>query len=123
MRGYLIDSHVLVWAVLGDARLSARAASMLTSEPTLFVSAASLWELAIKESLGRLSLPGLEDLLARIGVPEIPVTGAHARAVKSLPAIHGDPFDRILVAQAMMEDLVIVTSDPFIARYDVRTRF
>jgi PIN domain nuclease of toxin-antitoxin system len=90
----------------------------------LVLSAASAWEIGIKHGLGRLSLPGspealIPDLMLRSGVEALPISHAHALRVGSLPHHHRDPFDRLLVAQALMEGLPILTSDDQIRRYEV----
>jgi PIN domain nuclease of toxin-antitoxin system len=118
----LLDSHVLLWAAGAPERLSAAAAALLDdlgNEP-LF-SAASLWEIAIKSGLGRADFRVDARLLRRglldNGYAEMPVNGAHAVAVEALPPIHNDPFDRMLVAQAMTEGALLLTADPLVARY------
>lgn len=87
----------------------------------MFVSAASAWEISIKTALGRLSFPldRFDDVLARMGVEPLPIGVAHAIAAGRLPRHHDDPFDRMLVAQAQLEGIVVVTEDAAIARYDV----
>ena len=119
----LVDTHLLVWWVAG--RRLPREAAALIADPgnEVFASAASIWELAIKSGLGRIDVdPG--ELLRSLetgGFASLPVTNRHALAVATLPAIHGDPFDRLLIAQAQVERLPILTADPHIARYDVET--
>jgi len=93
-------------------------------ENKLFFSAASAWEMAIKAALGKLTLPGnlksfIIEQLAVNGIDPLPVELAHALHVSTLPALHGDPFDRLLIAQARLENLPILTADPQIGRYDV----
>ena len=87
----------------------------------MLVSAATAWEIAIKTALGRLAFPldRLEDVLARMGIVPLPISLAHAVAAGSLPRHHDDPFDRMLIAQARLESLVLVTEDAALARYDV----
>ena len=121
MSSYLIDSHVLVWAFGGDRRLSAEARRVLVDEPRVWVSVASLWELSIKQVSGKLQMPDLDDVIPHFGIREIPVTWDHVRKVRDLPRVHSDPFDRVLVAQAMVEDLILVTADAALTRYPVRT--
>jgi PIN domain nuclease of toxin-antitoxin system len=117
----LLDSHVLLWWEADDARLSDRARERIERpDSTALFSAVSLWELAIKQALGKLRLPdALISRLAEEGFQEVPVTGAHGLLAGELPRHHNDPFDRMLVAQAHTESLVIVTADPRIAAYDV----
>lgn len=124
---YLLDTHTFLWFVAGDPRLSRAARSLIKNERNvLYLSAASAWEMATKAQLGRLTLqPDLESFLLtqmRIkGVQELSVRIPHAIAVSQLPVLHRDPFDRILVAQARVESLTIVTDDDRIIRYGVPT--
>lgn len=121
----LLDTHVFLWWITDDERLSPRARQvMVEGRNTLVLSAASGWEMAIKAQLGRLSVAGdfasfLSEQLALNGIDTLPVTMAHALHVYELPAHHRDPFDRLLVAQALLEGIPIVTADPEIARYPV----
>jgi PIN domain nuclease of toxin-antitoxin system len=121
----LLDTHAFLWWVLEDPRLSRRALSVIAaSEYDVLVSAVSAWEIAIKSADARLDLPEpagryVPDRIAANGFRELVVTVEHAVHVASLPAIHRDPFDRLLVAQAQVEGIPILTSDPAIARYDV----
>jgi PIN domain nuclease of toxin-antitoxin system len=121
----LLDTHVLLWWMADDGRLSTRARSVLGDrDTTLLWSTASTWELAIKCSLGKVTLPGplgayLETRLSQQGIELLPVAQAHAVAVGALPMHHRDPFDRMLVAQAQTEGLALVTGDPAIAAYAV----
>ena len=121
----LLDTHAFLWWVLDDSRLSKRAREAIGDPKSdVFFSVASAWELAIKTTLGRLSLPGplesfLPQQLALNGFRVLPVSLSHALAVAALPLHHGDPFDRILVAQAQIEELRLVSGDRRIARYDV----
>ncbi len=119
----LLDTHVAIWFFEDPALLSDDARAAIEDPGNaLFLSAASVWEWALKLSLGRISMPAALDVGAiRAGVEELPVTWAHGRAAAALPPVHRDPFDRMLVAQALTEDLVLVTRDPLIRRYDVAT--
>ena len=118
----LLDTHVVLWAVGEPHRLPADARALMEEEATeLVFSAASLWEIAIKNGLGRASFSVDPRLLRRnlleSDYRELPITGAHATAVDLLPPIHRDPFDRILIAQAQIEGLTLVTADSMLARY------
>jgi PIN domain nuclease of toxin-antitoxin system len=119
----LLDTHVLLWWLGDDSRLRADAAAAIADPATaVYVSAASAWEIAIKKTVGRLEAP--DDLPAQLehhGFAELPVSVAHALGVEVLPVYHPDPFDRLLVAQAMLEGLTIVTSDAQVRRYGVPT--
>ena len=118
----LLDTHLLLWAAAGSVRLPAEARRLIDlPETEPFVSAASLWEVAIKNALGRADFQidprRLRRGLFDNGYSELPVTGAHAAEVGLLPPIHGDPFDRILVAQARVEGFTLLTADRTVARY------
>jgi PIN domain nuclease of toxin-antitoxin system len=116
----LIDSHALLWFVAGDRKRIARALRVRIEAEVTTVSTASLWEIAIKTGLGKLDAP--DDLPARIqqlGFELLTVSAEHAWRVRDLPPHHGDPFDRLLIAQAQVERLPIVTADPAFDAYDV----
>jgi len=118
----LLDTHVLLWAAGAPQRLPPDARTLMEEPATeLVYSAASLWEIAIKNGLGRASFSVDPRLLRRNLLEhdyrELPISGAHATAVDLLPAIHRDPFDRILVAQARIEGLTLLTADATLARY------
>lgn len=121
----LADTHVLLWALLRPDELEARASRALRSPANdVLVSAASFWEIAIKAAAGKLRLPGepaewLPVAVERTGFGTLDVTGAHGLAAGALPAHHRDPFDRMIVAQALSEGLVVVTRDSRIAAYGV----
>jgi PIN domain nuclease of toxin-antitoxin system len=122
----LIDTHVLLWWLLDDERLSSKARRAFSSgRSTLLWSAASSWELAVKISLGKLSLPGplrsyLPRKLREQRITPLAVEHSHAFRVAELPPHHRDPFDRLLVAQAQVEKLHIITADPRLDEYDVK---
>lgn len=116
----LLDTHVLLWALAGERVSREAKAAIQDPSNAVLVSAASLWELTIKTSLGRLAMPDdLAAVLADQDIEVLAITGAHALAVGELPALHRDPFDRLLVAQARAEHLVLVTRDEQVAQYDV----
>jgi len=123
----LLDTHAFLWWVAGDDRLSERAAGAIgDGRREVFVSAASLWEIAIKARLGRLSVPGdpgrfVTGQLRENSFQGLPVTATHALGVWSLPDHHQDPFDRMLVSQALAEGMTLVTADRQIGRYGVET--
>ena len=119
---YLVDTHVLLWAALEPSRLSVDALTVLDDpEAGLMFSSASIWEVAIKASKGRADFRVDARLLRRAllenGYSELPISSEHAVAVADLPARHGDPFDRIQVAQARVEGLVFLTGDAVLAAY------
>jgi len=124
----LLDTHAFLWwASDRGARLSDRARDLLgdgTNE--VAVSLASVWEIAIKVGVGRMDLPDaveryIPERLRHDGFELIPIELRHAFRAGTLPRIHGDPFDRMLVAQAQVEGIPILTADPAISRYDVET--
>jgi PIN domain nuclease of toxin-antitoxin system len=117
----LLDTQVLIWALLNPGRLLDTTREAIQDEANdVFVSIASPWEIAIKKSRGNLDPPtDLEVQLAKRRFSLLPISLAHTRAIESLPHHHGDPFDRMLVAQAQTDGMTIVTSDHKIARYQV----
>ena len=117
----LLDTRVLLWWLTDDPALSARARDAIAdAKNVVHVSAVSLWEIVIKRSLGKLELPDdWAEVLAREPMRRLPVTWDHALRVATLPDVHRDPFDRLLIAQALVEDLVLVTGDELLARYSV----
>lgn len=123
MGAYLLDTHALLWWMSDPAKLGddARAVIKDTAHRVLF-SAAGAWEMAIKQRLGRLDFPNnLPEALEADGIEMLPITVSHALAVGDLPLHHQDPFDRILIAQARIEQLILVTRDARIGQYEVQT--
>jgi len=118
-----VDSHVLLWALESESNLSDDVRQALVDPRNdVFVSAVCIWEIAIKRALGKLRAPDhLAGSVEAAGFTELPVTFVHAEQAGSLPKLHGDPFDRMLVAQAQVEGLTLVTADANILRYPVRT--
>lgn len=118
----LLDTHLLLWAAGQPERLSAKAKKLL-SDPAneLLFSAASLWEIAIKNTLGRPDFRVDPRILRRglldNGYAELPVTGQHAVGIDGLPPLHKDPFDRLLLSQALVEGVTLLTRDEELARY------
>ena len=121
----LLDTNALLWALAGDRRLGRARPIVADPRNAVSVSAASAWEIAIKVGLGKLRVPPdlatwLPAELAALRCTPLPITLDHALAVESLPRHHADPFDRLLIAQATVEGLTIVTGDPQIERYAVQ---
>jgi PIN domain nuclease of toxin-antitoxin system len=121
----LLDSHTLLWWLTGDPRLSRRAIEVIEQTAnSVSVSAASIWEIAIKAAKGKLRLPpGTEDRIRdemmSAGFAELPVTWDHAFEVRTLNGHHLDPFDRLLIVQSRMAGLTIVTNDKVLRRYQI----
>ena len=118
----LVDTHLLLWAAASSSQLPREARALIEdSDNEVYYSAASIWEIAIKSALGRndfrVDVPALLAALPRMGLVELPVTGAHAARVVQLANIHRDPFDRLLVAQSVVEPLTLLTNDALLARY------
>lgn len=118
----LLDTHLLLWAAGYPSRLSADARGLIEAEENeLFFSAASLWEIVIKRGLGREDFKVDARLLRRglldNGYSELPIASEHVVAIEGLPPIHKDPFDRILLAQAQVEGITLLTADPLLAQY------
>ena len=122
---YILDTNVLIYLLCAPNALSPEARRIVQSEPDVFVSIASLWEIGIKQSLGKLSLaldvPGIEAQCTDRDIHLLPITSVVIERMKGLPFIHRDPFDRLLVAHAMEEDFVMVTHDGIIPQYPVKT--
>jgi PIN domain nuclease of toxin-antitoxin system len=117
---YLADTHVVLWALASDKRLVERHRAILLSPAEVFFSAASVWEIAIKKSLGKLKAPDhLAVLLPRAGFRTLDITPIHAEAVSGLPPHHADPFDRLLIAQARIEKMTLLTVDGQFSRYGI----
>ena len=117
----LLDTHFLLWWLGDDPDLGERGRELIaTPENLIFYSAASIWEIRIKHALGKLELPDeFAEALGRQAFEPLAVTVDHAHAIRDLPPLHRDPFDRLLVAQARCERLTILTRDDVISRYDV----
>ena len=115
----LIDTCTLLWWVNGDALSSAASQAIGDPDNRVLVSAASIWEIGIKTSLGKLTIRGDFDAVVDEDFEPLPITFAHARRAAQLPRHHRDPFDRMLVAQAQSEGLTLATRDRRIGSYDV----
>lgn len=116
----LLDTHILLWAMLDDPRLGAGLGMKIAGAEAIFVSAASVWEVSIKSGLGKLDVPAdLFDRALAVGARPLPITWAHARAVQGLPPHHADPFDRLLIAQAQCEGLTLVSRDAKFTAYGI----
>jgi PIN domain nuclease of toxin-antitoxin system len=114
----LLDTHLLLWALAAPAKLPAAARKQIEAAE-VFVSAASIWEISIKSALGKLEADPQEVLAAisPAGFVLLPITGEHAAKVRELPTLHKDPFDRMLVAQASVEPMILLTNDEALRKY------
>lgn len=115
----LLDTHIIIWALSEPSKLSDKAKSIIKDADQLFVSSASTWEMAIKSGLGKLDvdLDHFTSELSRQGVIELPVSWQHTKLVKTLPHYHRDPFDRLIIAQAICEPLILLTHDKILSQY------
>ncbi len=119
---FIVDTHLLLWAAAASPRLPMEAHSIMNNDDNeLFFSAASIWEVAIKQNLGRKDFKVDARLLRRglldNGYSELPIDSEHAVTLDTLPDLHKDPFDRILVAQAISEGITLLTADTAVAKY------
>jgi PIN domain nuclease of toxin-antitoxin system len=117
---FLLDSNVVVWLDQRPERIPPHVLSRIESAPEVFVSAVTAWELGIKQALGDLTLlRPVSEMVRTQNMTELPVTIRHGEAVRDLPLLHRDPFDRLLLAQAMVERLILVTGDRLLLDYGV----
>lgn len=123
----LLDTHAFLWWLTNDPQLPEKIRSIITNgNNELYFSAAGCWEIAIKAQLGKITIPGkpgvfMSDQIAINGIQNLSIQSSHALHVFNLPPLHRDPFDRILIAQAQLENMPIITADTLIALYDVKT--
>jgi PIN domain nuclease of toxin-antitoxin system len=116
----LLDTHVALWGLTGDPALGDEFLDRLRHDPDVHLSPVTVWEIGIKQALGKLAGPAdLAERVRDMGFRELPISSAHAVVAGRLPMHHRDPFDRMLVAQATVEGLTLATRDPQIHRYDV----
>jgi PIN domain nuclease of toxin-antitoxin system len=124
---YLVDTHIALWAIYQSRRLSARARELLSAEGVeAYVSVASLWEIALKNTMRPGELPPVRQAMAdftKAGLRELAVTGQAMIALEGLPVLHKDPFDRMLISQALTEGLVLMTGDKKVGAYDPDQRY
>ena len=115
----LLDTHILLWALNDDPKLSSKAQKLIENAAEIYISAASFWEMAIKVGLGKLpvDLDEIREHCLESGFVELPITSEHAIAVTELERHHKDPFDRLIVATAISEPMRLLTTDPQVAQY------
>ena len=122
---YLLDTHTLLWFLRDSPQLSSKALELITTENKVYVSIASLWEIAIKKSIGKLefehSIEKIAELCHEKDILILQIQPKYFDKIIKLPNIHNDPFDRLIIAQAIIENLVIITKDTIIPKYSVKT--
>ena len=121
MKRYLIDTHILLWWLSNDKKLPKKIDDLIANPSnSIIVSAVTAWEIAIKKSLNKLQAPdNLEEILEENNITVLSMSIEHALYVEHLPSIHQDPFDRLLIAQCIIEELIFVTADTIIPKYDI----
>lgn len=119
---YLIDTHILLWWLSDDKKLSKKVRDLIAdADNRILASTVSVWEIAIKKSLKKLKVPdNLSKIIEASDIEFLPITVDHAWYVERLPFIHNDPFDRLLIAQCLVEDLTLITADKIIPTYRIR---
>ncbi|WP_433080356.1 type II toxin-antitoxin system VapC family toxin [Dactylosporangium sp. CA-052675] len=115
----LLDTHVVLWWLANDPTLPDDVKDQLDHEPDVYLSSATVWEVTIKQALGKLQPADLPERVRDAGFRPLPITAEHAIVAGRLPLLHRDPFDRMLIAQAQVEGLTLATRDPEIQKYDV----
>ena len=120
---YLLDTHVVLWWMTEPEKLSEKARTIISDRHNkMYVSSASCWEMAVKQSIGRLTIPqNMLDTLHKEGFEILPLLPEECLSIVDLPNIHNDPFDRVLIAQAKLNDLVFITKDKLIVKYPIVT--
>lgn len=122
---FLLDTHTLLWFLYNDGNLPKTVLDKIAEAPVVYTSIASVWEIAIKQSIGKLNISSTPSEIASgcrdSDIAILPIRPSHLDALKELPAIHKDPFDRLIIAQAREEGLVVVTRDSTIPKYPVET--
>lgn len=122
---YLLDTHAMLWYLRDSLELSTSAHRLIDEAEYVAVSIASFWEIAIKQSIGKMRLsmtiPELESMCVNRDIQVLPIQSAVLEQTKSLPQIHGDPFDRLIIAQAQVGEMTIITRDRIIPQYPVQT--
>jgi PIN domain nuclease of toxin-antitoxin system len=122
MPKFLIDTHILIWWLEGSSQLSSEVREIMRNgSNAIHLSSGAIWEMSIKQALGRLDVPhDLEQVLRQESIEVLPINASHALAVATLPSHHRDPFDRIQIAQAQLEDMTLISHDGEFGHYDVK---
>ena len=122
---YLLDTNALIFSLCNPNELSKSARKIITLERELFVSVVSFWEIAIKQSIGKLAIesdiPRIEEICKERGIQVISILSEEIEEIKKLPKFHNNPFDRIIISQALQNDFCIITRDTIIPKYPVKT--
>ena len=122
---YLLDTHTLLWFLKDSPKLSNRALEIITTANEIFFSIVSLWEIVIKKSIGKLDLTSsiqeIEDLCYEKDISLLQIKSKHLDKIMELPNIHNDPFDRLIISQSIIENLILITKDSNIPYYPVKT--
>lgn len=121
----LLDTHAYYWFIMDDPHLPVKVKNLIEDEESVFVSSASFWEMTIKSSLGKMELPAsiskMMDACKEMNINILDIKKDHLEHLQKLPWIHKDPFDRLIIAQALTADMTLVTVDRNIVKYDVKT--
>jgi PIN domain nuclease of toxin-antitoxin system len=119
---YLLDTHTLLWYLSNSDQLSDKARNIINYESNICVSVISFWEIALKKNLGKLSFSSsiieIENLCIKKNIRILPIKSSHLDELSNLPLIHNDPFDRLIIAQAKIENLILITKDKIIPKYN-----
>ena len=120
----ILDTHALIWALFQKGNIPVKTQQRIEVEERVLVSIVSFWEIAIKQSIGKIDLKytisDIIEVCRKEGIDVLPIKPEHLDQIKELPMVHNDPFDRLIIAQAMIENLVIVTKDRKFTNYDVK---
>jgi PIN domain nuclease of toxin-antitoxin system len=124
MQRFLLDTHVLLWWLADDSQLGQQCREVIADPRNeIFVSAVTTWEISIKSGIGKLEAPeDMDSIVEDEGFSKLPISLYHGQLAGSLPQLHRDPFDRMLIAQAQAEGLILVTADEHIVEYNIRVR-
>ncbi|MBN9542883.1 MAG: type II toxin-antitoxin system VapC family toxin [Alphaproteobacteria bacterium] len=119
---YLIDTHIFLWWIDNNKKLSEKIKSVIANPSNIiFVSSVTTWEITIKKSLGKLEVPdNIIEIIEECGFETLSISPIHTLGIENLPDIHDDPFDRLLISQAICEDLILITNDQYIKQYDLK---
>ena len=123
MNRFLLDTHTFLWWLMNSKQLGSEARSKISNPDfIIFVSAVSIWEISIKKKIGKLEAPdNITNIVDQKGFEHLPISLFHGESILNLPSIHKDPFDRMLIVQAQLENLIIITNDDLIQKYNVNS--